>query len=1704
MSQTVITKNGILSVFNAGANGPQINITNFQIGSDLITPDSSMPGVISSGSSGVPVYTGVPSQLSYQIVDGNNVLFKIVLDETIGDFNIGNIGLFLSDGTMFSITALSGVTLKYKTNYPTIIGNQKTYNVITQLGSLSTAIDLTLITQDEAAIPVVATELVLPPPDLAPFPVYVVNEHTIYGLPALALRVNNTWTYVSTDPVDNYGTYVSSNYIDQTVLIGSTVAWSVPRNRFIPGNGNNPTIGVIGIRGLGNKILTLGSIYEDDSGPFTPGAIYYGGDHGSLITTPTQYPVGYALNANALFVTIGGGNNSDILIGQGSIFDTPVTIASNTATSNTNFLSLVPTDFGPNNPGLYIHKDAVANNWDIKISDGTIPGSLNLDVFNVTAPTPDYNDISNSVATTEFVNARVLSLGSNILAGTFEVSLSGDASGIGVLSASDPIANVDVVLKTVNSNPTTVGSSTSIPIVTVNEKGLVTSLSSVTVAAPITSNSPVFTGNPRAPTPTVTDNSMSIATTAFVQNFFASIDLNLSGYALLASPAFTGAPTAPTPTITDNSTTLATTAFVRNYVLNSGLSNSLYAPLNSPAFTGNPTAPTTASTDNSDSIATTSFVNSVGFITSSALSPYALLSSPNFSGTPTAPTVTATDNSDTIATTKFIKSLGYTTTTPVDLSPYALLNSPNFTGNPTAPTPTVTDNSTSVATTQFIQSQGYITVASLAPYALTNSPVFTGNPQAPTVTSTDNSTTIATTQFVQSLGFLTVASLAPYSLINSPVFTGNPQAPTPTLTDNSTSLATTQFIQGQGYITSAALSPYALLISPNFTGIPTAPTPTVTDSSTALATTQFIRNQGFITGNQTTVISGDVTGFGTTAIVVTLNSVNNNTATYGSSSTVPIITANDKGLVTSIDTAIITPAAIGAAPISSPNLTGNPTAPTLTSTDNSNSIATTSFVQSMGFLTGNETVSLTGDASGTGTVSVVVTLKTVNSDTATYGSSSVVPVITANEKGLVTSIGSATITPSAIGAAPLSSPNLTGNPTAPTPTSGDISNSIATTAFVVNEVTSNLLSAVVYKGTVDITATPPSTPATGNTWRVVTGGIPNSNYSFSTTVTVVDVGDYVVYNGSKWDRLPNTNPVISNGANIVVVPTGDTSYSVALAASPSFTGNPTAPTPTVTDNSTSLATTAFIHNQGFLTGNQVITLSGDASGSGTTSIAVTLNTVNSNTATYGSSSVVPVLTANEKGLVTSIGTATITPAAIGAAPISSPNLTGNPTAPTPTVTDNSTSLATTQFVRNQGFLTGNQVITVSGDASGSGTTSIAVTLPTVNNNTATYGSSSVVPVITANGKGLVTNIGTVTITPAAIGAAPLNSPALLGVPTAPTPTVTDNSTTLATTAFVNTLVNAAITSGVMYKGTRNVTAVAPPTSPNTGDMYRVTSTGAPYTGWSFSTTVTVVDIGDFVVYNGTNWDRIANTNPNISSGTNIVVVPTGDTSYSIALASSPVLTGNPTAPTVTSTDNSTSIATSAFVKSLGYITGNQSISLTGDASGSGTTSIAVTLPTVNSTTTAVGSSSVVPVLTANGKGLVTSIGSATITPVAIGAAPLNNANLTGNPTAPTVTSTDNSTSIATTQFVNTATAKYVQTFNATTDWGAVNGSGYYTISIAATTHNRGTYVIVQVFNGSTNFVVTLPDSTSVDSSGNVSVQVPGTPDNRFSGYLVIY
>jgi microcystin-dependent protein len=143
--------------------------------------------------------------------------------------------------------------------------------------------------------------------------------------------------------------------------------------------------------------------------------------------------------------------------------------------------------------------------------------------------------------------------------------------------------------------------------------------------------------------------------------------------------------------------------------------------------------------------------------------------------------------------------------------------------------------------------------------------------------------------------------------------------------------------------------------------------------------------------------------------------------------------------------------------------------------------------------------------------------------------------------------------------------------------------------------------------------------------------------------------------------------------------------------------------------------------------------------------------------------------------------------------LASPAFTGTPTAPTVAVGDNSQSIATTAWVKSQGY-TGTTNVNLTG-------TPTAATAP-VDTNTAQLATCAFVigqaGATTPAMDGTAT-VGTSTrfaradhIHPTDTSRAPLASPGLTGAPTAPTPAATDVSTAIATTAFVRSILPAGI------------------------------------------------------------------------------------------------------------------------------------------------------------------------------------------------------------------------------------------------------------------------------------------------------------------------
>ena len=164
------------------------------------------------------------------------------------------------------------------------------------------------------------------------------------------------------------------------------------------------------------------------------------------------------------------------------------------------------------------------------------------------------------------------------------------------------------------------------------------------------------------------------------------------------------------------------------------------------------------------------------------------------------------------------------------------------------------------------------------------------------------------------------------------------------------------------------------------------------------------------------------------------------------------------------------------------------------------------------------------------------------------------------------------------------------------------------------------------------------------------------------------------------------------------------------------------------------ANTWSLDTSTYLTGNQTITLSGDVTGTGATGIAVTFANSGVTLGTYGSATQVPVFTVDAKGRVTGVTNTAIN--LISA-------LSGLSDVTITTPADGQllryTGGGTNKWVNwTPNYITANQTITVSGDATGSGTTSIALTLASV-------GTAGTYTKVTTDAKGRVTSGTTLSV-----------------------------------------------------------------------------------------------------------------------------------------------------------------------------------------------------------------------------------------------------------------------------------------------------------------------------------------------------------------------
>jgi len=333
----------------------------------------------------------------------------------------------------------------------------------------------------------------------------------------------------------------------------------------------------------------------------------------------------------------------------------------------------------------------------------------------------------------------------------------------------------------------------------------------------------------------------------------------------------------------------------------------------------------------------------------------------------------------------------------------------------------------------------------------------------------------------------------------------------------------------------------------------------------------------------------------------------------------------------------------------------------------------------------------------------------------------------------------------------------------------------------------------------------------------------------------------------------------------------------APLASPTFTGDPKAPTPATADNDTSIATTAYVKAQGY----------------GAAVPPATVAPLMDNVAAVGS---VDKYAREDH----------IHPTDTSRAPLASPTFTGDPKAPTPTPGDSDTSIATTAFVA---------AAVVAGAIS----------------------PATVAPLMDG-----VAAVGAVAkyakedhVHPTDTTRAPLANPIFTGDPKAPTPTAGDSDTSIATTAFVQNAISTSTTNKVSKTGD---TMTGPLTQFGAGHW----TYDSPGAGTYYSTPATVDKY--FLGTDSSNAFRLFVAGPNVHAlmfdPTTALAVVYGDPTAAMGIATKQYVDGkvvaataaefvNNTAPTRLLTPGAvwSAAAPTALTESAGVVTPNLSLGI---------------------------------------------------------------------------------------------------------------------------------------------------------------------------------
>lgn len=269
----------------------------------------------------------------------------------------------------------------------------------------------------------------------------------------------------------------------------------------------------------------------------------------------------------------------------------------------------------------------------------------------------------------------------------------------------------------------------------------------------------------------------------------------------------------------------------------------------------------------------------------------------------------------------------------------------------------------------------------------------------------------------------------------------------------------------------------------------------------------------------------------------------------------------------------------------------------------------------------------------------------------------------------------------------------------------------------------------------------------GNGLTISNGDGIGGNISISSNAVTTNTPSTIVYRDASGNfSAGNITATLSGNASTATTLATGRTFTVtgdASGTSAAFNGSANVSIPlTLANVNSNLGTFAVttVNAKGLVTAASALTVDGDVTGvSSAATLTLTLSNTTVTPGSYGSAASIPTFTVDSKGRITGVNAVSVQAPWAG--------VTGKPTTLAGYgITDGQQRLTGTGLVRStagtitydtNAYITANQNITLSGDATGSGSTSISVTLANSGVAAGTYGSSSLIPALTVDAKGRV-------------------------------------------------------------------------------------------------------------------------------------------------------------------------------------------------------------------------------------------------------------------------------------------------------------------------------------------------------------------------------